>query len=147
MQNRCFAYFSDFSHIGVNFRILICEFAYAWRPCMHMQNVVNSRTRWCCGSTVGMLLSCAMTCVWDSCSSARTSLRTIDRNWSRVRVLSGWSVEVKLSASGDTVALDRYTAVLLAPLVALAEVRGVPWPLAGLLIEARVLRVLGIFWI
>ena len=30
MQNR---YFSDFSHIGVDFRILICEFAYAWRPC------------------------------------------------------------------------------------------------------------------
>ena len=25
--------FSDFSHIGVDFRILICEFTYAWRPC------------------------------------------------------------------------------------------------------------------
>ena len=34
MQNRYFAYFSDFSHIGVDFRILICEFAYAWRPCL-----------------------------------------------------------------------------------------------------------------
>ena len=34
MQNRYFAYFSDFSHIGVDFRILICEFAYAWRPCI-----------------------------------------------------------------------------------------------------------------
>ena len=33
MQNRYFAYFPDFSHIGVDFRILICEFAYAWRPC------------------------------------------------------------------------------------------------------------------
>ena len=33
MQNRYFAYFSDFSHIDVDFRILICEFAYAWRPC------------------------------------------------------------------------------------------------------------------
>ena len=33
MQNRYFAYFSDVSHIGVDFRILICEFAYAWRPC------------------------------------------------------------------------------------------------------------------
>ena len=33
MQNRYFTYFSDFSHIGVDFRILICEFAYAWRPC------------------------------------------------------------------------------------------------------------------
>ena len=33
MQNRYFAYFSNFSHIGVDFRILICEFAYAWRPC------------------------------------------------------------------------------------------------------------------
>ena len=28
MQNRFFAYFSDFSHIGVDFCILICEFAY-----------------------------------------------------------------------------------------------------------------------
>ena len=35
MQNRYFAYFSDFSHIGVDFRILICEFAYAWRPCYY----------------------------------------------------------------------------------------------------------------
>ena len=33
MQNRYFAYFSDFSHIGVDFRILICDFAYAWKPC------------------------------------------------------------------------------------------------------------------
>ena len=32
MQNRYFTYFSDFSHIGIAFRILICEFAYAWRP-------------------------------------------------------------------------------------------------------------------
>ena len=32
MQNRYFAYFSDVSHIGVDFRILICKFAYAWRP-------------------------------------------------------------------------------------------------------------------
>ena len=38
MQNRYFTYFSDFSHIGVDFRILICEFAYyAWGPCMRQK--------------------------------------------------------------------------------------------------------------
>ena len=42
MQNRYFAYFSDFSHIGVNFRILICEFAYAWRPWVHVTNNISA---------------------------------------------------------------------------------------------------------
>ena len=36
MQNRYFAYFSAVSHIGVDFRILICEFAYAWRPWIYV---------------------------------------------------------------------------------------------------------------
>ena len=39
IQNHYFAYFSDFSHIGVDFRILICEFAYAWRPCTVKEEV------------------------------------------------------------------------------------------------------------
>ena len=40
MQNCYFAYFSDFSHIFQIFRIIICEFAYAWRPwCPHQSGI------------------------------------------------------------------------------------------------------------
>ena len=45
MQNRYFAYFSDFSHIGVDFRILICEFAYAWRPWQRVYMPVSNEDK------------------------------------------------------------------------------------------------------